>query len=177
MLGIDGKPHDLRSAHAQRVGDGELREQSDGAEPENDVSCAGIRDKLHRDPLRERYRIHDSVFLDISHSAQPDTRRPQFFLDRLNTGDIRRSFFLFIPEIFPRNSLDIAGGCEMDDGLRTLDGSQKLPFYQIIYSVLQPMPQPIVAGEIRGHAARIDGVYGDLLVLQHPPERICKEDN
>jgi hypothetical protein len=61
MLGIDGEPGDLRIAHARRVRDGDLREQFDGAEPENDVSCTGVREELLGDRLRERYCIHDSA--------------------------------------------------------------------------------------------------------------------
>ena len=32
--------------------------------------------------------------------------------------------------------------------------------------MLEPMDQPVIAGEIRGHSARISGVHGDPFFFQ-----------
>jgi len=52
VLGADGESDDLRFAQASWVGDGELYEQPDGADPGHDVSCPGVRDELVGDRLR-----------------------------------------------------------------------------------------------------------------------------
>ena len=41
------------SHYARRVGDGELHEQPDGADPRHDLSCPGVRDELVGDRLRK----------------------------------------------------------------------------------------------------------------------------